>query len=146
MFRSLFSGNTDPGWNDPPTFSYTESKDLIKSPKRNLLNKRVAYPVHCGEKKDTTTTPVKHLNSDLPPLPLLVPPPEFSNVLPFESNADKNVVQCDLENTSSGIDPAESESMLREILANINRVMEDKDRLLQNQVCYRFSVSVWYDD
>ncbi|RZF32423.1 hypothetical protein LSTR_LSTR001887 [Laodelphax striatellus] len=65
----------DPGWNDPPLFSYdSHATTQLKQEKRgNLLNKRVAFPLHKdGSKNDAS--PV----SNLPPLPA----PPFPGVLP----------------------------------------------------------------
>ncbi|CAK1600106.1 unnamed protein product [Parnassius mnemosyne] len=56
----------DPGWNDPPKFSYNAQQTTPNRP-RNFLNKRVAFPL---SGTGSTTTSVPPVN--LPPMPVPV--------------------------------------------------------------------------
>ncbi|PVD35026.1 hypothetical protein C0Q70_06307 [Pomacea canaliculata] len=50
-------GNPDRGWNDPPVFDYQSSNNssttLSESPRRTVLNKRVAYPLSSDQSSPT---------------------------------------------------------------------------------------------
>lgn len=60
----------DPGWNDPPTFSYNAQPSPGTKP-RLALNKRVAFPL---QGTNSTTTPPNPLSSEVPPsIPGMIP-------------------------------------------------------------------------
>lgn len=63
----------DPGWNDPPVFSYDTTKAAGQSGKRGpLLNKRVAFPLGPSSSGKPST---QSSASDAPPLlPPVIPP------------------------------------------------------------------------
>jgi len=54
LFILRYAGNLDRGWNDPPVFLSTHSSSQSPAqigstaPRRNLLNRRVAFPVTSG--------------------------------------------------------------------------------------------------
>ncbi|KPJ13769.1 Steroid receptor RNA activator 1 [Papilio machaon] len=58
----------DPGWNDPPQFSYSAQQTTPNRP-RNFLNKRVAFPL-----SGTGSTPVSSPPANLPPMPVPMVP------------------------------------------------------------------------
>lgn len=57
----------DPGWNDPPTFSYNTQQSTPNRP-RNFLNKRVAFPLS-GNNPNPESVP----HMDLPKMPSMPP-------------------------------------------------------------------------
>jgi len=73
----------DPGWNDPPLFSYeTHTAQLKASKPRTFLNKRVAFPLHGASPPTSSslpvdpTAPISMCNiSNLPPPPMGTPTP-----------------------------------------------------------------------
>ncbi|XP_068628940.1 steroid receptor RNA activator 1 [Battus philenor] len=84
----------DPGWNDPPKFSYNAQQTTPNRP-RNFLNKRVAFPL-----SGTGSSPAPIAPINLPPLPM----PTMT--LPQIQNNSKN------ETEDIAID---SESILKEV-------------------------------
>uniref|UniRef100_A0A1B6LY85 SRA1/Sec31 domain-containing protein n=1 Tax=Graphocephala atropunctata TaxID=36148 RepID=A0A1B6LY85_9HEMI len=75
------NASCDPGWNDPPLFSYECQTTQRRSSKpRNFLNKRVAFPLH-------ESPPSNHLPVD-PTAPLslcnksTLPPPPSAIIAP----------------------------------------------------------------
>ncbi|XP_063834942.1 steroid receptor RNA activator 1 [Ostrinia nubilalis] len=73
-------GSFDPGWNDPPTFSYNAQQTTPNRP-RNFLNKRVAFPLSGTGVSNATPPPV-----NMPPMPAALPvaPPVHSNPKLFQ--------------------------------------------------------------
>lgn len=63
----------DPGWNDPPTFSYNTQQSTPNRP-RNFLNKRVAFPLS-GNNSNPGCLP--HMNLPKMPSTPPVPPPSI---------------------------------------------------------------------
>ncbi|CAG4921776.1 unnamed protein product [Colias eurytheme] len=68
----------DPGWNDPPTFTYNAQQTTPNRP-RNFLNKRVAFPV------SSTAGIPSAAPANIPPMPAPMPispmvPPPMSNI------------------------------------------------------------------
>ncbi|XP_041357440.1 steroid receptor RNA activator 1-like [Gigantopelta aegis] len=66
-------GNLDRGWNDPPMFGF-EAPITTTTPRRNMLNKRVAYPLSSNSNSNATVSP---------PANVLNPaegPPKLANV------------------------------------------------------------------
>ncbi|KAM3958305.1 steroid receptor RNA activator 1 [Aphomia sociella] len=74
----------DPGWNDPPKFSYNTQQTTPNRP-RNFLNKRVAFPL---SSTGASPTPLPLVN--LPPIPAGLPtaPPIPTN---FKPECDDNI-------------------------------------------------------
>uniref|UniRef100_A0A2A4JGX2 SRA1/Sec31 domain-containing protein n=1 Tax=Heliothis virescens TaxID=7102 RepID=A0A2A4JGX2_HELVI len=90
MSNSGYTPNTgvtapiDPGWNDPPKFSYNAQTTPNKP--RNILNKRVAFPLSSATSSPVTMPPV-----NLPPMPAMfppAPPPQAPSIHPEETNLD----------------------------------------------------------
>ncbi|GAB1604562.1 steroid receptor RNA activator 1-like [Argonauta hians] len=78
-------GNTDRGWNDPPMFDYSSINIKQTQPRRNLLNKRVAYPM--SNEKDASTTSLDEQQAGELLNPECGPPPLGSvQILPPASN------------------------------------------------------------
>ncbi|RVE42753.1 hypothetical protein evm_012577 [Chilo suppressalis] len=77
----------DPGWNDPPTFSFNAQQTAPNKP-RNFLNKRVAFPL-TGNGGESAAPPP----SNLPPLPTTVPvlPPMHTNPKIMKQEHDINI-------------------------------------------------------
>ncbi|KAL0849932.1 hypothetical protein ABMA28_011857 [Loxostege sticticalis] len=82
----------DPGWNDPPTFSYNAQQTTPSKP-RNFLNKRVAFPLSGTTGSNATPPPVK-----LPPMPAALPiaPPVHSNPVML---SQQEQIEIDSEST-----------------------------------------------
>ncbi|XP_053601222.1 steroid receptor RNA activator 1 [Plodia interpunctella] len=66
----------DPGWNDPPKFSYNTQQATPNRP-RNFLNKRVAFPLSGGGAVSTAQSPMSSpaIPSALPSTPPVKLPP-----------------------------------------------------------------------
>ncbi|GLH05819.1 Uncharacterized protein GBIM_11383 [Gryllus bimaculatus] len=101
----------DPGWNDPPTFSYDATKITAQPGKRGtLLNKRVAFPMSPSTGGCTSTQSPSGV-SEQPPLrppigppcnaPSGAPPPVLTGVPASLLNSDS----CDSEEAlQKGVD------------------------------------------
>ncbi|XP_065224544.1 steroid receptor RNA activator 1-like [Planococcus citri] len=129
----------DAGWNDPPKFSYNESIELTRSPKRNVLNKRVAFPLSSTSSKsaapflDPTAPPSN--NPNLPP-----PPSIFS--CPSEPNSDKGLNERlpDIDNLDISKEKPEESTNERdddvtkvdvnEIISSLEIIIEEKRKFL----------------
>ncbi|CAG9782806.1 unnamed protein product [Diatraea saccharalis] len=83
----------DPGWNDPPTFSFNAQQTTPNKP-RNFLNKRVAFPL-----SGSSPSPAPPPSVNLPPLPMTTPilPPMHTN--PKIINQPENDTEIDSEGT-----------------------------------------------
>ncbi|CAH1643281.1 unnamed protein product [Spodoptera littoralis] len=90
MSSSGYTPNTgvtapiDPGWNDPPKLSYNPGTTPNKP--RNILNKRVAFPL-----SSATSNPVVMPPVNIPPMPAgfpPAPPVQVPSILPQEINVD----------------------------------------------------------
>ncbi|XP_049887165.1 steroid receptor RNA activator 1-like [Pectinophora gossypiella] len=79
----------DPGWNDPPTFSYNAQQTTTPGRPRNFLNKRVAFPLSgTGNTPAAGSTPPVNL----PPLPTAPPIPIPNSQKPaFETTNNENI-------------------------------------------------------
>lgn len=122
------------GWNDPPNFSYSESIQYSKSPKRNLLNKRVAFPLNStNSSQPSIVDPTATINFN----PNLPPPPSSSAVSSGENFLENSNTSCNDEsintkvrfddNFSSSV--MDDESRLNEVLKNLNDVIEIQNGL-----------------
>ncbi|KAL4705251.1 hypothetical protein ACJJTC_010270 [Scirpophaga incertulas] len=82
----------DPGWNDPPTFSFNAQKSTPNRP-RNFLNKRIAFPLSGSGSNPVPAPPV-----NIPPMPTIQPilPPMHSN--PRLSNLEDSNIEIDSTN------------------------------------------------
>lgn len=69
MTKFVVSVPFDPGWNDPPTFSYNTQQSTSNRP-RNYLNKRVAFPLS-GNNPNPGCLPYTNLpkTPSMPPIP-----------------------------------------------------------------------------
>ncbi|KAF9815013.1 hypothetical protein SFRURICE_010571 [Spodoptera frugiperda] len=90
MSNSGYTPNTgvtapiDPGWNDPPKLSYNPGTTPNKP--RNILNKRVAFPL-----SSATSSPVVMPPVNIPPMPAAfspAPPIQVPSIPPQEINVD----------------------------------------------------------
>nr|CAD7259951.1 unnamed protein product [Timema shepardi] len=70
----------DPGWNDPPLFSYDASKSGGQPKRGHVLNKRVAFPL--GPKSESTSK----IPTSNPSHPLTMPPLPPVSALPPSSS------------------------------------------------------------
>lgn len=101
-------GTYDPGWNDPPKFTYNAQQTTPGRP-RNFLNKRVAFPLS----NSSTPTPPAPVN--LPPMPALVP-----SAPPIYSNNVKNQIE-DVQ--------MDSENILKEVKGSLLEILENSIEL-----------------
>lgn len=84
VFFNLFPAPIDPGWNDPPKFSYNAQTPSNKP--RNILNKRVAFPL-----SSATSSPIVMPPVNIPPMPTQLPPAppiQIPSVQPEETDID----------------------------------------------------------
>ncbi|CAB3245288.1 unnamed protein product [Arctia plantaginis] len=95
MNNSAYTPNTgvsapiDPGWNDPPKFSY--NAQVTPNRPRNILNKRVAFPM-----SNVTSSPAPMSPANLPPMPQVFSPPP---VVPLTSTIQQEQIDIDSEST-----------------------------------------------
>lgn len=76
-------GNPDRGWNDPPVFDYQAASTVQSSPRRHLLNKRVAFPAtNQGQENKVANTSATLNPSEPPPLPVHILPPAANTATP----------------------------------------------------------------
>lgn len=78
----MFSVPFDPGWNDPPQFSYSAQQTTPNRP-RNFLNKRVAFPL-----SGTGSIPASSPTVNLPPLPVPIVPARSTQINNRNETAD----------------------------------------------------------
>lgn len=130
----------DAGWNDPPKFSYCESMQYTNSPKRNTLNKRVAFPMNSTPSVtatpsniDPTTTPV--FNTNLPPPPTSsVPLACEKDDNSSESNDPKTESVSSTIQSSDSSPPNDEVPELSYILESLSAVMDEKRETLNSTV------------
>ncbi|CAD0195363.1 unnamed protein product [Chrysodeixis includens] len=93
MNNSGYTPNTgvtvpiDPGWNDPPKLSFNAQTTPNKP--RNILNKRVAFPL-----SSNTASPVMMPPVNVPPMPSMFPPAPPLQI----PNSQKEDINVDSEN------------------------------------------------
>uniref|UniRef100_A0A1B6GMY2 SRA1/Sec31 domain-containing protein n=1 Tax=Cuerna arida TaxID=1464854 RepID=A0A1B6GMY2_9HEMI len=111
------NSSCDPGWNDPPLFSYECQTTQSRSSKpRNFLNKRVAFPLHASP-------PLNHIPVDpTAPLPLCnkstLPPPPSALIPPLaELPHTEGMKTADVFNQSEA---------LQTVLNNLTDVLNSK--------------------
>ncbi|XP_022186855.2 steroid receptor RNA activator 1 [Nilaparvata lugens] len=120
----------DPGWNDPPLFSYDSQTTQVKQEKRGtLLNKRVAFPLQNDGSKNNG--PSNHPPLSAPPIPgaMLSPSPiPNSNAVPKQpaSDNDQTIVREEaidviMNNLNSVLDNISENSELQEKVPEIRR-------------------------
>lgn len=146
ILLDTFVAELEAGWNDPPNFSYSESIQYSKSPKRNLLNKRVAFPLNStNSSQPSIVDPTATINFN----PNLPPPPSSSAVSSGENFLENSNTSCNDEsintkvrfddNFSSSV--MDDESRLNEVLKNLNDVIEIQNGLASSHVCiYNFLI------
>lgn len=109
----------DPGWNDPPMFSYGSQIAQMKSSKpRTFLNKRVAFPLNEGSPPTSNRVAV----DPTAPLPLCnissLPPPPTSFPVQIKEASGVNRVSDDLDYNG--------EKTLHDVMSNFNNVLIKK--------------------
>ncbi|KPI93510.1 Steroid receptor RNA activator 1 [Papilio xuthus] len=83
----------DPGWNDPPQFSYSAQQTTPNRP-RNFLNKRVAFPL-----SGTGSTPVSSPPANLPPMPVPMVPAVPTLSTQIISRNESELIEIDSAST-----------------------------------------------
>lgn len=135
----------DAGWNDPPKFSYGESMQLTNSPKRNLLNKRVAFPMNSTQSTttsqsniDPTTTPV--FNTNLPPPPMASISLACNKIDDSSKNDDSETVSDNSTVPSSNSSPSNDDVPdLSYILESLTTFIDEKQEALSSFVSIVYS-------
>ncbi|XP_054271864.1 steroid receptor RNA activator 1 [Macrosteles quadrilineatus] len=135
----------DPGWNDPPLFSYeTHTAQLKASKPRTFLNKRVAFPLHGASPPTSSSPPVD------PTAPLSMsnlsklPPPPMGTFTPPKETPMRNEA-CLNENS------LDSSQLLRAVMTNLCDILdsafqdEEKDKA---EIQRRLDIlrKMWTDD
>ncbi|PSN49149.1 hypothetical protein C0J52_14894 [Blattella germanica] len=109
----------DPGWNDPPIFSYGDinATALTKTPKKTLLNKRVAFPMNL---QSSSSSPVTSSSDVLPSVPPsnMIPPASMPNVAATGSASD----------TATNIVEHSGQNLLKE--GALQKVLKDFEEIL----------------
>ena len=130
-FLSLIATH-DPGWNDPPLFSFDAVNTTVqsKTTKKTLLNKRVAFPLTSHESSKSapicTMIPQTLPNNSVPPATL-------TNISPASGDINKSVTKvCD---ASSGTEQKLlKEEALQKVMGVFNEILAGASEELQ--VCY----------
>lgn len=122
MYLLFLLDGYDPGWNDPPMFSYDSHSSQITSEKRvNILNKRVAFPLHSSPE---TSNKLPSIDPTLPPQPCdlasLPPPPCITSV-----NTSSNPIVLDSK-VEEKIKDFDEEGALTSVMNNFDEVLERK--------------------
>lgn len=117
----------DPGWNDPPIFSYdaVTATGQSKIPKRGLLNKRVAFPL--SSQPSSNISPTTKIM--LPPVPTSIGPAVHLDRPPLGDHP------CTASSTTE--ENTKEDSPKEEALQN---VMEGLEYILKNSA-YNFQKS-----
>ncbi|XP_034252783.1 steroid receptor RNA activator 1-like isoform X2 [Thrips palmi] len=106
----------DPGWNDPPNFSY-DALNPATGPKRaNLLNKRVAYPL---ASQSGTSPPSGGMNPTLPPSTVTTAVPPTILQGPFSGNRSRTSSESSSATNEPGPDKTETLSTVRSNLEEV---------------------------
>lgn len=106
----------DPGWNDPPNFSY-DALNPPTGPKRaNLLNKRVAYPM---APQSGTSPPSGGMNPTLPPSTVTSAVPPSAAQGGFGGNRSRNSSESSGAAQEPGPDKAETLSRVKSNLEEV---------------------------
>ncbi|GBP13013.1 Steroid receptor RNA activator 1 [Eumeta japonica] len=109
MVLPPFLAAFDPGWNDPPTFSYNIQHTQATRP-RNFLNKRVAFPL-TGANADNAPKSLSALPSNLP----MPPAAPLQTILKPVQTREEIV--------------ADSESTLKEVKDILLKIVDDSSEL-----------------
>jgi len=129
----LFLG-PDPGWNDPPTFSYDKATEIQTNAYRKgvTLNKRVAYPMSTSNRPISTggidpTLPPSNIN-----VSQVLPPPSG---IPTVSTLPTPEKTCDEENVHD---------RLQEVLGNFQKVCDFE---VEEEICKRIKLleNMWLE-
>lgn len=114
----------DPGWNDPPKFSYNTQQTTPNRP-RNFLNKRVAFPL-----SSTGTSPAPPPPVNLPPIPAGFSPAPLHVISTPEPDQDINV---------------DSESALIEVKETLLTLLDNNSELEYKANDIRRRISIMED-
>lgn len=112
----------DPGWNDPPLFSYDEHTAQLKSTKpRTLLNKRISFPMESSSPPTASvdpTLPLQTFNLDS------LPPPPFIAICPRKiETSEKEIDEVKQTDNDSAAAQFNSEEALACVIVNFNSVL-----------------------
>uniref|UniRef100_A0A1B6C3G5 SRA1/Sec31 domain-containing protein n=1 Tax=Clastoptera arizonana TaxID=38151 RepID=A0A1B6C3G5_9HEMI len=122
--------NYDPGWNDPPLFTYDEVKAQLKSSKpKNILNKRISFPLDPA----TSTSSTPFIDPTLPPKPgeTCHPPPTIATARVYKNKDIINSSSDKLEDQSSC--QFNSEETLSCVIVNLNFILNSETLKIQNK-------------
>lgn len=120
------SASCDPGWNDPPLFSYNSQTSHLKSKPRSLLNKRVAFPLN----EASPPTSLNYIPVDpTAPLPTCnisnLPPPPAGTLISSKDNTSKDT---DIINSEINEIPSHA---LDTVVNNLNEAV---DKIFENNI------------
>ncbi|XP_069698684.1 steroid receptor RNA activator 1-like [Periplaneta americana] len=131
----------DPGWNDPPLFSY-DSVSQSKTPKRGLLNKRVAFPL-----SSQSPSNVPPSTSVLPPLST---PASISNLPTVASKTTEvsNTTAETVEESSLGFQKEEALQRVTEAFEKILKDAADNVKKNESEIRRRLDImkKMWEED
>lgn len=96
-----FEDKHDPGWNDPPTFSY--NPEAVAAKPKNVLNKRVPYSMN------SNPAPVQDTN-----MPLSAPP--IGSLLPSTSDLRQNIIAQNMDCDTKVYDFEETINIFKELI------------------------------
>ncbi|XP_001601505.1 steroid receptor RNA activator 1 [Nasonia vitripennis] len=142
--KSLLASH-DPGWNDPPSWAFTGSpKPATATPtKRNLLNKRVAFPLN--SKPESTTSTTSNLN--MPPMGNIPPPVDIGGLTSAPHKPMVEPTGANSLDTSSEIE-INKESALKDTLDNLKCSLERLDSGKAEEIKKRLErmETMWNED
>ncbi len=161
-FDSSIAAPFDPGWNDPPTFNYSNAPPPTKT-KLNL-NKRIAFPIQSSSPSSAELPKVESSGAGLP-MPFarvklnvnesntapvisnivpLQPPPSMTSV-PKSSESDKEL-NCPSTVTETN-DLRNSQELVMNTLREVNESLISTDSVKVEEIEKRINVleAMWID-
>lgn len=133
-YFSFLLDKYDPGWNDPPIFTYDKAAAIqATATKRGVsLNKRVAYPMS-GKAMNVSAGP--GASATPPSLPQMKPPPACTSLITKQS--DIKAGECEIEKLGK------SERLIK-VLKNLEAVSENDDEEINKRI--KIMQKMWLED
>ncbi|XP_067000286.2 steroid receptor RNA activator 1 [Anabrus simplex] len=138
----------DPGWNDPPLFSYDTTQAVVQSGKKSVfLNKRVAYPLN----SKSSSPVVDKITPGMPPMPTAVSiraPPMSPSV-----RSELTASTADTSTMSGAGEPVnlKDQEMLSSVMATFDEILDtssEENERSKEEIKKRLGVlqKMWEED
>ncbi|XP_026284287.1 steroid receptor RNA activator 1 [Frankliniella occidentalis] len=135
----------DPGWNDPPNFTYDALNPPTGPRRSSLLNKRVAYPM---APQMGSSPPTGGMNPTLPPSAITTAVPPSGLQVGFTGNRSRTSSECSNANNDPLPDKLEAMS---KVISNLEGVVNQSFSLSQaerSEIKKRITIlqKMWEED